>query len=123
MMEYSEAIVMKSAFATINRILRYIEEQLDNDCFDFKGFTAKNFGITENRFARYLNMLLKGGYISGIKVIDQGEADAFSDTESRYAIRFDDSVEITVKGLQFLAENTAWAKMYKTVKNIRDLIP
>lgn len=122
-MEYSDNIVMKTAFAAINRILKYIEEQLDNDSFDFSKFTANDFGITENRFARYVNMLLESGYIYGIEVIDRGGEDSFSSTKNRYVLKFSDSVEITIKGLQFLAENTAWAKMYKTVKNIRDLIP
>ena len=113
---------MTSAFTTVNTILRYIERQLDETVFNADGFTAKQFGITENRFARYLSMLAEAGYVTGISVTDNGEPTEFDGENYR---RFDivaDSPAITIKGMQFLVENTMLARMYRTAKNIKDIV-
>ena len=118
----TENILMASAFTTINTILRYVERQLDGTVFDADGFTAERFGITENRFARYLSMLAESGYVTGVGVTDNGEPTEFDGDNYR---RFDivaDSPAITIKGMQFLVENTMLARMYRTAKNIRDIV-
>lgn len=120
----SDNILMASAFTTVNKILRYIERQLDGTVFDADGFAAERFGITENRFARYLSMLAESGYVTGISVTDNGEPDEFDDDIHKYR-RFGivlDSPSITIRGMQFLVENTMLARMYRTAKNIRDIV-
>ena len=66
---------MTSAFGTMNQILKYFEKNLDNDVFETETFGENRFNISENRFARYLKMLLDSEYIEGLKVIDYGEPD------------------------------------------------
>lgn len=120
----TDNILMASAFTTVNKILRYIERQLDGTVFDADGFAAERFGITENRFARYLSMLAESGYVTGISVTDNGEPDEFDDDIRKYR-RFGivlDSPSITIRGMQFLVENTMLARMYRTAKNIRDIV-
>lgn len=119
----TDNLFMASAFGTLNKILRYIERQLDNEDFDAGHFTAAEFSVSEERFARYLAMLSDSGYVTGIRVADNGERSPFDTGRFR---RFDVTLEspsITVKGLQFLAENTVMAKMYAGVKGLRDLMP
>lgn len=124
MKQTADNIIMASAFTTVNTILRYIERQLDETVFDADGFTAERFGTTENRFARYLSMLAESGYVTGIRIIDNGEPTEFDGDIRKYR-RFDiiaDSPAITIKGMQFLVENTMLARMYRTAKNIRDIV-
>lgn len=124
MTKTTDNIIMASAFTAINTILRYVERQLDGTVFDAEGFTAERFGITENRFARYLSMLAESGYITGISVTDNGEPTEFDGDPKKYR-RFDivlDSPSITIRGMQFLAENTMLARMYRTAKNIKDIV-
>lgn len=113
---------MTSAFGTMNQILKYFEKNLDNDVFETETFGENRFNISENRFARYLKMLLDSEYIEGLKVIDYGEPD-FPNQENyhRFKIVLDEPC-ITIRGLRFLAENTVLAKTYKVVKDIGGII-
>lgn len=125
MKQAADNIIMASAFGTINRILRHIERRLDCATFDEDAFTAEAFDITHNRFARYLSMLLDAGYVSGMRILDNGEPTEF-DGDARAYRRYDiitDSPSITIRGIQFLAENTVVARVYGAVKSIRDLAP
>lgn len=123
----AENSLIKSAFVTINKILSYIEKRLDDTVFDLENFDAKTFNVSENRFYRYLQMLLDAGYISGIEVKDFGEPDDFmTESERLHYERFYavfDAPAITIKGLQFLAENTLLMRMDKAAKSIRDIAP
>ena len=124
MTEYSFNKLMASAFFIMNKILKYIERNMDNNVFNEKDFNAKSFNISENRFARLLLMLLEEEYIKGIEVLDNGEKDVFDDKNyKRFKILINDDICITIKGLRFLAENSALANIYKTAKSIKDIIP
>ena len=57
MEEAADNVFMKSAWVKMNKILKYIDKQQDDDVFDVKEFTAKQFELSENRFARLLAML------------------------------------------------------------------
>ena len=123
MNENTENLVMKSAFVVMNRILKYVEQSLDDDFFDAENFTPDNFSVSKNRFARLLKMLSDSGYVEGIEVVDRGEPDEFSPKNyERFKIILSDGVSVTVKGLQFLAENAAWVKMYRVAKEIRGFV-
>ena len=113
---------MASAFAKINKILKYIERSLDDDIFNTDSFNAQYFELSENRFARYLKMLLDADFINGVTVIDNGEPEEF---EKKNYKRFKILVEeptITFKGMQFLAENTLLIKSYKAIKEIKGFV-
>ncbi|MBQ5998042.1 MAG: hypothetical protein IJJ70_07715 [Treponema sp.] len=115
--------LMASAFFIMNRILKCIERGMDADVFDKKSFTAENFNISENRFARLLSMLLEEEYITGIEIIDKGEPEPFEKKNyERYEVLIQDDISITIKGLRFLAENSALANIYRTAKSVKDLI-
>ena len=115
--------LMASAFFIMNRILKYIERGMDADVFDEKSFTAENFNISENRFARLLSMLLEEEYITGIEIIDKGEPEPFEKKNyKRFEVLIQDDISITIKGLRFLAENSALANIYRTAKSVKDLI-
>lgn len=70
-------------------------------------------GISHERWARYIEMMCDVGYIKGIRVFK----DALDEIEVE-----DNGIRITLKGLEYLSENTIMQRMYKTAKEIKDLI-
>ena len=121
----TEDYIMKTTFNIMCRILRFIEKSLDDDVFNKKNFTAEYFGISENRFARILDMMVKEGFVSGIEVIDYGEPDEddpFEDDFKRFSMKITNP-SLTVQGIRFQAENTAIIKLLQTAKTLKDLIP
>ena len=67
----TDTLYMKSVFSIMNRILKVLERSMDDSEFDLDNFTAEKFGISDNKFARILKMLVDDGYIEGVKVIDR----------------------------------------------------
>lgn len=119
----TDNLYMKSVFSTINRILKVLEHSMDDSSFNLDDFTAKKFGISENKFARILKLLIDDGYIEGVKVIDRGEPTVFDGADyDRFKVSIGD-IGITLKGLKYLAENTVLANVYKTVKSVKDIMP
>ena len=90
---------------TIYNILKGFEKQLDNETFDTDLFDYKIYHVSELRFIRYLQMLIEAGFITGIKIIEMGD--------KHFEIR-PYSPAITLRGLEYLAENS----MMKKVTNI-----
>ena len=119
----TENLYMKSVFSIMNRILKVLERSMDDSEFDLDNFTAEKFGISDNKFARILKMLVDDGYIEGVKVSDRGEPTPFDDADyDRFRVSVGD-IGITLKGLKYLAENTVLANVYRTAKSVKDLIP
>ncbi len=86
-------------FKIIYRILRYLEQALDYAEFDPSPISHTALGITRERWEQLLIMLQNGGYIDGVLC-------AFAMTESRTHIMEPIRPNITLKGLEFLAENS-----------------
>lgn len=102
-------------FRIIYRILKYLNESMDYEEFDTENFTADRFETNENRFRALLIQLQKAGYIEGLEVV-------------RY-IRQQTMIKpplcpvITLKGLEYLEENSMMKKAAKMAKGIIDVIP
>lgn len=123
-MNETDNLIMKSTFGIMNRILKVIDLQMDSDVFDTKEFTAENFGITQNRFARILKMLSDAAYITGVEIIDHGEPDEFdSKPYERFKIVIADEISLSFKGMEFLAQNTVTARAFSLLKKVRDVTP
>lgn len=117
-------MIVKTSFGAMYRILRYIDQQMDNEVFDTEHFTAEELEMSGPRFAKILKALADGGFVEGVEVRDYGEKDEFSPKNyKRYDVIVDDDVTLTFSGMQFMAEQTAFAKAYKAVKGFRDLLP
>ena len=122
----ADNFIMNTTFAVMGRILSAIEKGMDDDSFNRETFTAARFGISENRFARILDMMIRDGYVSGIRIEDYGEPvedDPFSKQGeyNRFGIKLDNP-SLTVKGIRFQAENTVLMRAFKAVKGFGDVI-
>lgn len=86
-------------FKIIYRILRYLEQALDCAEIDPSPISHTALGITHERWEQLLVMLQDSGYIDGVLC-------AFAMTESGTHVMEPIRPNITLKGLEFLAENS-----------------
>lgn len=111
-------------FIVIYKILSALEANMDTgQPIDSKLWSAQALGISEQRFGAYLEMLSDSGYIKGVEL---GNYMQRRGTEKLYmrtpVIRYTNA-KITLKGLEYLAENTLMQRAYKAINKITDLIP
>ncbi|MGN0243861.1 MAG: YjcQ family protein [Lachnospiraceae bacterium] len=100
-------------FTLIYRILKYLEAAMDYEEFDFNRISAEALGITEERWCRLMEMLSDDGYVKGIRITRS--VDGFVQV-SRSDPR------ITLKGLEYLNENSFMQKASNLAKGIADII-
>ena len=53
-------------FKIIYRILKYLEQSMDNEIFEISPISAEQLGISRERWAALLCLLQDEGYISGL---------------------------------------------------------
>ena len=88
-------------FRIIYRILRLLEKAMDCEEFDKQAISAEALGISETRWLALLKMLAENGYIQGLDIRKGLQGDV---TISTYR------PEITLKGLEYLEENSLMRK-------------
>ena len=75
--------------------------------------TATNYGITHDQFVEIIELMKTEKYLNPKRVrktiLDTIEIDKSIDT-------------VTMKGYEFLEENSRWSKIYNGLKGIRDFI-
>ncbi len=99
----------------IYRILRFLQLSLDIDEPDFSPIEAESLDITKAKWSRIIKMLVDDGYISGVNVISVNNA-------PYPIIRLTNSTAITLKGLEYLDENSMMQKAAKIAKGALDVI-
>lgn len=103
-------------FTIIYKILKALEKAMDFDEFDTTYINHERLGISYQRWEKIMIMLAKSGYIEGI-VYDQCSGD--------YSPKLEHPLcpVITLKGLEYLADNTLMKKAANVVKGIKETIP
>ena len=104
---------MDDNFKVIYKILTAFEKSLDVEDFDIDSITAKALGISEIRLVKYLEMLVDAEYITGID---------FEEHIAGSIIIKADNPLITIKGLEYLSENTIMQRIYKSIKGIKEMV-
>ena len=101
-------------FTVIYKILRALRAQMDYE--ERSGtLSAERFKVSEAKFNRLIGMLLENGYVSGVI-----KAEALDRGVPEYNVS---GAEITLKGLEYLADNTMMQKVQRTLKGIKDSMP
>jgi hypothetical protein len=100
-------------FRVIYRILRYLEKALDYDEPNMDCISAKALKLSDQRWVALMEMLSKEGYIDGFSV--QRTVDG-SILISSFTPR------ITLKGLEYLQENSLMKKAAELAKGVADII-
>jgi len=100
----------------IQKILDHLDESMDVEVVDTTPISWSVLGISEARWTRIITMMLEEGLIDGY-------ISARSLGSPAYGEYIEDDPRITLKGIQFLSENSNAAKIWRAAKEIKDLIP
>ncbi len=101
-------------FDTIYKILAILKNSMDGYEFDRRLLSAEHLCISSARRTALLRMLVEEGYIKGI---------AFDESAGGDIVESIARPRITLKGLEYLEDNTLMKKAYRAAKGIRDLLP
>lgn len=102
-------------FKAVYKILSALEKAMDYpeaDLMDVIGPQALD--VSEERWARYIEMMADVGYIKGVTV----KQNLMGKTQADIS-----DIRITLKGLEYLQENGIMQRMYKTAKGIKEIVP
>lgn len=103
---------MNDNFKCIYEILKSLENAMDCTEFDISQIDYNKLGITKERWSRYIEMMVDCDYIKGVRIY----RDCSGDIEVE-----DNGIRITLKGLEYLTENSIMQQMYKLARGIVDL--
>lgn len=102
-------------FKTIYRILKHLEKMMDCEYTDISAISHERLGITKERWEQLLILLQKEGYIDGIIT-----SKTLSDDKPHIVKPI--KPNITLKGLEYLAENSTLKKAENLLKGIVETI-
>lgn len=103
-------------FTIIYKILKSLEQAMDYDEFDTNTISHVRLNISYQRREKILIMLAKSGYIDGI-IYDQCGGDYCAHIEEPIA------PVITLKGLEYLSDNTLMKRAANVMKGIKEVVP
>lgn len=101
-------------FKVIYRLLKILERAMDLSEFDVSGISAEVLHISEERWCFIIEMLVKEGYIEGISIKYSLDGQVVISSSRP---------KITLKGLEYMNENTMMKKAAGLMKGIKDVIP
>ena len=101
---------MDDTFKIIYRILKTLRDSMDYEYFDESRISPEKLGITKAKWSRIMKMLVDDGYIKGVAVaqtLDENVPDIVVG-----------NISITIKGLEYLQENSVMRKVGNALKGI-----
>ena len=104
---------MADNFKIIYKILSQLERDMDRPSADIDAISPEFLCITENRWLNIVEMLCRDGYVVGVIINRE-----INGTKNYNC----DNMAITIKGLEYLKNNSLMKKAYKAVKGITDII-
>lgn len=102
-------------FKAIYKILLALERSMDLPEFDIEELGLDAMKLSQERLYRYFEMLQDAGLIKN--------AELRTDITGEIFIRNPKKIRITLKGLEYLSENTIMRKIYNAAKGVTDLVP
>jgi len=102
-------------FRVIYRILRILQKSMDCEEIDREILSAERLELSIPKWSRIMSMLLNEGYITG--------GQTWNALDCGYPRVVLTRPEITLKGLEYLEENTLMKKASNLAKGIKDTIP
>lgn len=103
-------------FKIIYKILKYLETAMDYPEADMKEISAKQLGISQDRWEQLLILLQDDGYIRDVCITQ-----TLSDSKRRLA--YPATPSITLKGLEYLADNSLMKKAAALLKGVKESVP
>lgn len=100
-------------FRAVYKILSTLEKSMDLAEVNMELLDHNALGIKKERWNRYIEMMLDVGYIKGAVIR--------KDITGNVRVECND-LRITLKGLEYLQENSVMRKIYNTAKGISEII-
>ena len=100
-------------FKAVYKILTALEKAMDLPEFDIMQVGPDVLGVTPERWSRYLEMMADVGYIKGVSIHRDILGELRVDAKN---------IRITLKGLEYLQENTVMRKIYNAAKGISEIV-
>ena len=101
-------------FKAVYKILSTLEKSMDYPEFDMDRISAKTLGVSQERWNRYIEMMVDVWYIKGVKIKEYVDGERIVENCG---------IRITLKGLEYLQENSIMQKMYNAAAGIKDIVP
>lgn len=101
-------------FKAVYAILSALEKDMDAPKADVSKFDSESLCVSENRWIHYIEMMADVGYIKGVKIATDITGSKRCDCRD---------IQITLKGLEYLQENSIMRKIYNTAKGIKEVVP
>lgn len=101
-------------FKAVYKILTALEKAMDLSEFDIMQVGPEALGVTKERWSRYLEMMADVGCIKGVSIHRDILGEVCVDARN---------IRITLKGLEYLQENTVMRKIYNAAKGISEIVP
>ena len=101
-------------FKAVYKILSTLEKAMDYPEFDIEQIGADALDVSIERWKRYIEMLVDAGYIKNVPICKDITGGIHVNAKE---------ARITLKGLEYLQENSIMQKLYKAAKGIIDVIP
>ena len=101
-------------FKAVYKILSTLEASMDLSEANANLFDAETLGVTKERWTKYLEMMEDVGYIKGVRITHDITGNSRVDCTD---------IRITLKGLEYLQENSIMQRLYKTAKGIKEFVP
>lgn len=102
-------------FNAIYKILQHLERMLDYEQPDMSAITPEALKLTENRYNALMAMLVANGYIEGAVIKKYAD-------ETICRVVSIDNTRITLKGLEYLCENSTMRKIAQGLTGMADII-
>lgn len=102
-------------FRIIYRILKILAQSMNDEEFDRGRLGAEALGVSEPMRAQLLKMVAREGLAEGVRVIEH-------DGEGPPEVRITGRPCITLKGLEYLEENSLMRRAAEMAKGIREII-
>lgn len=101
-------------FKAVYKILSQLEKDMDAERADMEKCGPAALCVSEQRWLRYIEMMTDVGYIKGVRIIED-----ITGTRNCNC----DNIQITLKGLEYLQENSIMRKIYNAAKGIKEVTP
>lgn len=101
-------------FKAVYTIHTVLEAAMDYPDFDMEQISAKALKVSDERWARYIEMMQDVGYIKGADIVPYVTGQTVVDCSR---------VRITLRGLEYLQENSIMRKLYKLAKGVKETVP
>jgi len=101
-------------FKAIYTILKSLEAAMDYPEFDISQIGHDKLKISQERWMRYIEMMVDIELIKGVRIYKNIGGALELESEN---------IRITLKGLEYLTENSIMQKLYKAAKGIKEIMP